>query len=128
MSGASGSEVSRPRVVFSIEGIGEAIGEFHRFASPRTADAILRILPVGGRIVRYGEEVYFQIPVKGPSENPRSSLDVGSIGYWPMGSAVCIFYGPTKPYGPVNRLGKITEGLDLFRNAKEGTVVTIRKG
>ena len=128
MSGTSGSEVSRPRVVFSIEGIGESIGEFHRFASPRTADAILRVLPVGGRIVRYGEEVYFQIPVKAPSENPRSSVDVGSIGYWPMGSAVCIFYGPTKPYSPVNRLGKITEGLDLFRNAKEGTVVTIRKG
>lgn len=128
MSDKSGSEVSRPRVVFSIEGIGEAIGEFHRFASPRTADAILRILPVGGRIVRYGEEVYFQISVKAPSENPRSSLDVGAIGYWPMGSAVCVFYGPTKPYSPVNRLGKITEGLDLFRNAKEGTIVTIRKG
>jgi uncharacterized protein len=45
-----------------------------------------------------------------------------------MGNSVCIFYGPTKPYGPVNRLGRITEGLELFRNAKEGTIVTIRKG
>lgn len=114
--------------MFSIEGVGDALGEFHRFASPRTADAILRILPVGGRIVRYGEEIYFQISVKAPSENPRSNLDVGAIGYWPLGSAVCIFYGPTKPYSPVNKLGKITEGLDLFRKANEGTVVTIRKG
>jgi hypothetical protein len=122
------SEVSRPKVIFSIEGIGDAIGEFHRFASPRTADAILRVLPIGGRVARYGEEVYFQISVKAPSENSRSTVDVGTIGYWPLGNAVCVFYGPTKPYGPVNRLGKINEGLELFRKVKEGTVVTIKKG
>ena len=45
-----------------------------------------------------------------------------------MGVAVCVFYGPTRPYRPVNKLGRITEGLDLFRNVKEGTIVTIRKG
>ncbi|TMI41616.1 hypothetical protein E6H21_02100 [Candidatus Bathyarchaeota archaeon] len=122
------SEVSRPKVIFSIEGVGDAIGEFHRFASPRTADALLRNLPVGGRVVRYGEEVYFQVSVKAPSENPKSVVDVGSIAYWPMGDAVCVFYGPTKPYSPVNKLGRITEGLDLFRNVKEGTIVAIKKG
>jgi len=127
LSDRPGSEVSRPRVVFSIEGVGDATGEFHRFASPRTADAILRQVPIGGRIVRYGEEIYFQISVKAPSENPRTSIEVGGIAYWPMGSAVCVFYGPTKPYSPVNRLGKITQGLELFRNVKEGTIVTIRK-
>src|SRR5207253_5496204 len=120
------SEVSRPKVIFSIEGVGDAIGEFHRFASPRTADALLRNLPVGGRVVRYGEEVYFQVWVQAPSENPKSTLDIGSIAYWPMGVAVCVFYGPTRPYSPVNKLGRITEGLDLFRNVKEGTIVTIR--
>ncbi len=77
--------------------------------------------------MRYGEEVYFQIPVKAPSENPRSSIEVGGVGYWPMGSAVCVFYGPTKPYSPVNKLGRITEGLDLFRSVKEGTIVMLRK-
>ena len=122
------SEVSRPKVIFSIEGVGNALGEFHRFASPRTADALLRNLPIGGRVVRYGEEVYFQVPVKASSESPKSSVDVGSIAYWPMGVAVCVFYGPTKPYSPVNKLGRITEGLELFRTVKEGTVVTILKG
>ena len=127
LSSESASEVSRPKVIFSVEKVGDAMGEFHRFASPRTADAILRQLPVGGRIARYGEEVYFQISVKAPSENPRSTVEIGTVGYWPLGNAVCVFYGPTKPYGPVNRLGRITEGLELFRNVKEGTLVTIRK-
>jgi hypothetical protein len=127
LSGIPASEVSRPRVIFSIEAVGEALGEFHRFSSPRTADAILKRLPIGGRIVRYGEEVYFQIDVKAPSESPRSSVEVGSIAYWPMGSAVCVFYGPTKPYGPVNKLGRILENIDLFKHVREGTIVTIRK-
>jgi uncharacterized protein len=122
------SEVSRPKVTFSIEGVGDAFGEFYRFASPRTVDALLRNLPLGGRVVRYGEEVYFQVPVKAPSESPKSTVDVGSIAYWPMGVAVCIFYGPTKPYSPVNKIGRITDGLELFRTVKEGTIVTIRKG
>lgn len=127
MSNISGLEVSRPKVVFSIDGVGDASGEFHRFASPRTADALLKRLPVRGRAVRYGEEVYFQVPVKAPGENPRSSVDVGTVAYWPMGDAVCVFYGPTKPYSPVNLLGRITEGLELFRAVKEGTVITISK-
>ncbi len=72
--------------------------------------------------------MYFQVPVKAPSESPKSTVEVGSIAYWPMGVAVCVFYGPTKPYSPVNKLGRITEGLELFRTVKEGTIVMIRKG
>lgn len=104
-----------------------ADGEFFRFAAPRTSDALLRNLPVSGRAVRYGEEVYFQVAVKAPGEKPRSIMEVGSLGYWPQGDAVCIFYGPTRPYSPVNLLGRITKGLELFKEVKEGTVISIRK-
>ncbi len=120
-------EVSRPRVVFSIEGVGVAEAEFFRFAAPRTADTLLKRLPIQGRAALWGEEVYFKVPVKAPSENPRSSLEVGSIGYWPMGDAICVFFGPTKPYSPVNLLGKIRSGLELFRSVKEGTLIEVRR-
>ena len=65
--------------------------------------------------------------MKAPAEKPRSTMEVGSIGYWPMGDAVCVFYGPTKPYSPVNMLGRVTGGLELFRGIKEGTLIEIRK-
>ena len=120
-------EVSRPKVLFAIEGLGDATAEFHRFASPRTADALLKRLPVQGRAAIYGEEVYFKVPVKAPAEKPRSTMEVGSIGYWPMGDAVCVFFGPTKPYSPVNMLGRVTGGLELFQSIKEGTLIEIRK-
>ena len=123
----SGTEISRPKVVFSIEGIGDASGEFYRFAAPRTADAILKRLPVQGRAALYGEEVYFQIPVKAPGEKPLSVMEVGTIGYWPMGDAVCVFFGPTKPYSPVTLLGRITDGLELFRRVKQGALISVRK-
>ena len=121
------AEISRPKVVFAIEGIGEANAEFFRFASPRTADALLKRLPVQGRAAIYGEEVYFKVPVKAPAEKPRSTIEVGCIGYWPMGDAICVFFGPTKPYSPVNLLGKITTGLELFRTVKDGTLIEVRK-
>ncbi len=127
MSTSVGAEISRPKVAFVIESVGEAKGEFHRFSSPRTADSLLRKLPVSGRATLYGQEVYFQVPVKAPSERPRSTLEVGSIGYWPMSDAICIFFGPTKPYSPVNLLGKITEGLSLFGRVRDGTLITVRK-
>jgi uncharacterized protein len=114
--------------VFTIEGIGEAQGEFYRFAAPRTSDSLLRNLPVNGRAVRYGQEIYFQVNVKAPGEKPRSNMEIGSLGYWPQGDAVCIFYGPTRPYSPVNLLGRITNGLEFFEKVKEGTLITIRKG
>lgn len=119
--------MSRPKVVFAIEGVGDAHGEFFRFAAPRTSDSLLRNLPVSGRAVRYGREIYFQVNVKAPGEKPRSNMEVGSLGYWPQGDAVCIFYGPTRPYSPVNLLGRITNGLELFEKVREGTLITIRK-
>jgi hypothetical protein len=124
----TGVEVSRPRIFFVLERIGEVKGEFHRFASPRTADAILKRLPVHGRAVTYGEQLYFQVGVKAPAENPKNSMDQGAIGYWPSADSVCIFLGKMKPYSPVNVLGRINEGLEIFRNARQGTLIEIRKG
>src|SRR5437762_12402592 len=98
LSDRPGSEVSRPRVVFPIVGVGHATGEFHRFASPRTADAILRQVPIGGRIVRYGEEIYFQISVEGESGTVRTSIEVGRVHYWPAGSPLWVRYGLSEPH------------------------------
>jgi hypothetical protein len=42
-------DVSRIRVKFLIEGLGEAEGELVRFMAPRTIDTIVRKLPVEGR-------------------------------------------------------------------------------
>jgi hypothetical protein len=118
-------EFSRHKVKFVIEGIGEATGEFVRFLAPRTVEALMRAMPVEGRVARWKEEVYFEVDVKAGSEKVKSKVEKGTIAYWPLGSAVCIFYGSSQPYSPVNVVGNITEGLDLFRAAKQGSKVTL---
>jgi hypothetical protein len=114
-------------VVFKMEGVGEAKGVLKRFLSPKTVDAILRALPIHSRAVVWKEEVYFETPVKAGLEKPKSKLEAGDIAYWPLGSAVCVFYGKSQPYSPVNLIGKVTEGISLFHAVKEGTPIVLVK-
>jgi len=71
--------------------------------------------------------VYFETPVKMGTEKPKSKVEVGAMAYWPMGSALCIFYGPTDPYSPVNLVGKVTSNLEIFRSLKSGTKIRVEK-
>lgn len=121
----SAEDISRVRVKFILEKLGEAEGEIVRFKAPRTVDMIVRKLPIAGRIALYKEEIYFEIPIKMGEEKAKSVIDPGDIAFWPMGSALCVFYGKSQPYSPVNILGKITKNLDLFKNVKSGTTVKV---
>jgi len=117
------ADVSRVKVKFLIEGLGEAEGELVRFLAPRTIDAIVRKLPVEGRAALWKEEVYFEIPIKMGEEKAKPTVETGTIAFWPMGSAICIFYGKSQPYSPVSTLGKITSNLDIFKQVKSGTTI-----
>jgi hypothetical protein len=123
----AGTDVTRYRVRLIAEGFGEAEGELIRFTSPMTVDNLANALPFEGRAARWKEEVYFETPVKMGTEKAKSKVEVGSMAYWPMGSALCIFYGPTDPYSPVNLVGKITSNLEMFRSLKSGTKIRVEK-
>jgi len=118
-------EISRVRVKFIIEGLGEAEGELVRFLAPRTVDLIVRKLPIEGRAAMWKEEVYFETPIKMGEEKAKGTVDVGTIAFWPMGSAICIFYGSSQPYSPVNIVGKMTANLELFKRVKSGTKIRV---
>lgn len=84
--------------------------------SPETVRAVNASLPIRVAINRWGDELYTdETPVKANEENTRSVVDGMDIAYWPEGSALCFFYGPTPisnqgkilPYSPVNIIGRI---------------------
>lgn len=116
---------SRIQIKFIIDGIGEAEGELIRYLAPRTVDAIVNRLPIEGRAALWKEEVYFEIPVKMGEEKAKSTVETGTIAYWPMGSALCIFYGSSQPYSPVNVVGRITKNLEFFKQVKSGTKIRV---
>lgn len=119
--------ITRVSIKFFIENIGEAEGELIRHLAPRTVDAITKTLPIEGRMALWKEEVYFEIPIKMGDEKAKPKVEKGTIAYWPMGSALCIFYGESQPYSPVNIVGKVTKNLEIFGEIKSGTRIKVEK-
>lgn len=122
---ANEEDIARVKVKFTIEELGEAEGELVRFMAPRTVDTIVRILPVEGRAALWKEEIYFEIPVKMGEEKAKAKVEKGDLAFWPMGSALCIFFGESQPYSPVSVLGKVTRNLELFEQVKSGTIIKV---
>ncbi|MCK4477697.1 hypothetical protein KAU88_04120 [Candidatus Bathyarchaeota archaeon] len=119
--------ITRVLIKFSIENVGEAEGELIRHLAPRTVDAITKTLPIEGRMALWKEEVYFEIPIKMGDEKARPKVEKGTIAYWPMGNALCIFYGESQPYSPVNIIGKVTKNLEIFADIKSGNRIKVEK-
>jgi len=104
--------------------------------NPKTAKAVWQTLPIKARANRWGDEIYFTIPVEVEEENPQQEVEVGDIAYWPPGNAFCIFFGKTpvstsnkpKAYSPVNVFAKIVEGnIENLKQVKDGDEVRIEK-
>jgi len=101
-----------------------------------TARQIWEALPFEGRANTWGDEIYFEIPVKAKQDpDAREEVAVGELGYWPVGHAFCIFFGPTpaslderpRAYSPVNILGRVTGDATRFRAVRDGTRVKITR-
>ena len=118
---------SRIPVKFVIEQAGEAEGELIRHLAPRTVDAIVKKLPFEGRAAQWKEEVYFEIPVKMGEEKAKPTVEKGAVAFWPMGNALCIFYGESQPYSQVNIVGRVTKNLELFERVKSGAKIRVEK-
>ena len=114
------------RIAFNILEIGSAEAELVRHKAPRTIETIIRVLPVRVRALVYlDSEVFFELPVTLGLEKPTRSIEVGDVAFWPQGNAMCIFFKKIEPAGPVNLLGKITKGLELFEQVKLRTNITV---
>ena len=103
-----------------------------------TARSVTAELPLQGVVSRWGEEIYFSIPVHaGEAPDARQDMAVGEIGYWPAGPALCIFFGPTpasvgeepRAYSNVNPLGRIDGDKEVARallgTAKDGQSIRV---
>ncbi len=96
--------------------------------NPGIAAAIWQALPIEAAASLWGEEVYFDVPLSLEDEAPSPSATAGDICYWSPGPAFCIFFGKTQPYSAVNHVGRVVEGLDLFRDVAEGDRIVLSRG
>jgi len=88
------------------------------------ARKIAQALPLEIKMSRWGDEYYGNCGVHHPLESDaRSLMRIGEIAYWPPGSALCFFFGPTPASsGPepmaasaVNPVGRIISDSTVLK-------------
>ena len=121
----SGERIMR-MIEIEIEGKGKALAKLDE-RNPGIREALFQALPLEGIASLWGEEVYFDVPLQMQNENPSPTASAGDVCYWSPGPAFCIFFGKTQPYSAVNHIGKISEGLEIFRRAEAGDRIIIRR-
>ncbi len=98
------------------------------------AKAIAARLPIKAKPNEWGDEYYFEIPVKASlDETATTKVKVGDIGYWPPGRAMAIFFGRTPmstgpdpvPASAVNLVGKIIDYATLLKKARGAAEIII---
>lgn len=97
------------------------------------AAAIYESLPLEASANTWGEEVYFDIGLAcGEADDARVDMDVGEVGYWPPGRAVCLFFGRTPASGAdgrpraaskVNPIGRLVGEPGVLQGVGDGETV-----
>ena len=100
-----------------------------------TADRVWDALPIEASASTWGDEIYFGIPVEGPEEPDHEVVELGDLGYWPPGSAFCMFFGRTpmsrgdeiRPASAVNVIGRMSGDLTTLKSVPSGAQVKIER-
>jgi hypothetical protein len=88
------------------------------------AKKLVAALPLQLRMSRWGDEYYGSCGLSiALDDSAREVLEVGEIAYWPPGSALCLFFGPTpastdgrpRAASEVVPLGRITGGAEALK-------------
>lgn len=92
-------------------------------------------LPFSSRANRWGDEIYFAIPVVAELEEGAGDVvERGDIGFWPPGRAMALFFGPTpaslgqecRAASPVNVVGRMDGDFSQLDKVRPGEQVVIR--
>jgi len=119
---AAGS-VSKVECTAIVRGKGKGTLAFYRHLAPVTVNAILRSLPSDSRVNLQPSMICLFTDLRVGVEKPRTQFGRGDVAYLPSGGLVCVFLGITKSDRPLNLVGKVESGIEVFDSIARGDVV-----
>ena len=99
-----------------------------------TARLVWDALPYTSSASTWGEEVYFELPVRAELEDDaRQVVDPGTVCFWTGGNALALPYGPTpmsqgdecRLVTEVNILGQIEGDPRLLSSVRDGIDISV---
>jgi hypothetical protein len=101
----------------------------------QTASQLWEALPLEAAGSRWGDEIYFAIPLRAGTERGQEVVEPGDLAYWEPGSAFCIFWGPTpasqgdecRPYSAVTVFGRLVGDPKAFAAVSSGATVRVER-
>ena len=119
---AAGS-VSKVECVATVAGKGKGTLAFYRHLAPVTVNAILRSLPSDSRVNLQPSMVCLFTDLRVGVEKPRTQFARGDIAYLPSGGLICVFLGVARSDRPLNPVGKVESGMEVFDSIARGDVI-----
>ena len=108
-----------------------------RLRKNKTANEIIKLLPLKSSVNTWGDEIYFEIPKINVNieDNANDIINLGEIAFWIEGNSIAIGFGKT----PISKLNEIRlaarvniwadaeypEQLMLLSKIKDGHEITI---
>ncbi len=120
------------KIKIELFGIGTVSGEIIRYHAPLSADVIINKLPIilRGRF-SFGSKAYWTLPgveiYKGTNPKSKKIVEKGDIIYNTKTDELIFILENTELQSKVNKIGKVTENLEFFLQAKNGLNTKISK-
>jgi hypothetical protein len=101
-----------------------------------TARAVAAALPIRSKVLTWGEEVYFEVPVRvGREPAARAIVTPGEIAFWPEGPAIALGFGrtpisegtETRLAAPCNVFARALGDVKILGRIKAGEQVILTK-
>lgn len=117
--------VSRLVCAVSVGGKGGGRIAMYRHLAPLTVNAVARSLPLSSRVTLQPAMVSLFTQLRIGVEKPRMKFARGDVAFLPSGGLICVFLGEAKSDRPLNPIGQVESGVELFDALKSGDVVNL---